>query len=126
MNPTMIMSLEMVMMWNKLVTWKNKSDKQIQMKLHLLEYMNICELLLSAFGIWQVESEDAKNRSLCFLTSEFLASITVSPHIRRKHQIDDEHQKRCAIVPPVTSCKSGYNVSLVLKVHTALEILQAF
>ena len=48
--------------------------------------MNICELLLSAFGIWHVESEDAKNRPLCFLTSEFLASITVSPHIRRKHQ----------------------------------------
>ena len=96
------------------------------LKLYKLEYMNICELLLSAFGIWQVESEDAKNRSLCFLTSEFLAPITVSPHIRRKHQIDDEHQKSCAIVPPVTSCKSGCNISLVLKVHTALEILQAF
>ena len=96
------------------------------LKLHILEYMNICELLLSAFGIWHVESEDAKNRPLCFLTSEFLASITVSPHIRRKHQIDDEHQKSCAIVPPVTSCKSGCNISLVLKVHTALEILQAF
>lgn len=58
------------------------------MRPYLLEMvqMNICELLLSAFGIWHVESEDAKNRPLCFLTSEFLASITVSPHIRRKHQ----------------------------------------
>ena len=58
------------------------------MRPYLLEMvqMNICELLLSAFGIWHVESEDAKNRPLCFLTSQFLASITVSPHIRRKHQ----------------------------------------
>ena len=58
------------------------------MRPYLLEMvqMNICELLLSAFGIWHVESEDAKNRPLCFLASEFLASITVSPHIRRKHQ----------------------------------------
>ena len=31
MNPTMKMSVEMVMMWKKLVTWKNKSDKKIQM-----------------------------------------------------------------------------------------------
>ena len=58
------------------------------MRPYLLEMvqMNICELLLSAFGIWHVESEDAKNHPLCFLTSEFLASITVSPHTRRKHQ----------------------------------------
>ena len=89
-----------------------------------MEQMNICEFLLSAFGIWHVESEDAKNRPLCFLTSEFLASITVSPHIRRKHQTTYNMMSitKDVLLP---GCKSGCNVSLVLKVHTALEILEA-
>ena len=93
---------------------------------HEMEQMNICELLLSAFGIWHVESEDAKNHPLCFLTSEFLASITVSPHIRQKTFNYNVMNITKAVLLSGSYFKSGFNFSLVLKVHTALEILQAF
>ena len=99
------------------------------MRPYLLEMvqMNICELLLSAFGIWHVESEDAKNRPLCFLTSEFLASITVSPPTHTQKTSNYNMMKITkAVMLSGSYCKSGCNVSLVLKVHTVLEILQAF
>ena len=98
------------------------------MRPYLLEMvqMNICELLLSAFGIWHVESEDAKKPSPLFPNLRVLGiHHCVTTHTQKTSNYNIMNITK-AVLLSGSYCKSGCYVSILLKVHTALRSCRPF